>query len=310
MADAPDKKRELAIRGDVGIKWLKGVGQFEEPGVPVKPLDVSAPAYQVHMYLDDSKIGPEDKLAPEKNDDNNQEKIDKIKKKPIRWYVKVPGSDSHHDDYSYHSPPWDSSSGSSGGSPGSPPYGSVPSADPGSNGQSSPPADATDPNAGAPDPSTGEIDMSPITNAPTQQVQFGGAPPQSPGLTQRFNVFGKVAGANPMALRTFRKYEGWSDIEVELIVRPSDLIAVASSIEMNLVMIPFTDLKAPTKVYRRAFALTEDWSLDWRRIKIAFRGFDGGQSFPITFGIERRNDVTPNDDAEVWVMETIFRGIR
>lgn len=308
MADAPDKKRELALRGDFRIKWKKGAGQFEEPVDPVAPTEVGGQILPVHYYLDPSKIGPTDELAPQKNEDNNQERIDKIKVSPIRFYVKAPAGDSHHDDYSYHSPPWDSSSGSSGSSS-SPPYGSVPSVDPQSAGQSTPPATNTDPLGTTPDPSNGEVTMAPLTNAPTQQVQFGGAPPQSPGLTQRFNVLEKLAGVNPTALRTFRKIQGFSDIQIELIMKPSDPIPGGSSIQINLILIPFTGLKAPTEVYRKAFVLDSTWTQDWRRYQIPFRGFTT-DAIPITFAIERRNDVSPNDEAEVWVMETIFRGLR
>src|SRR4051812_19985680 len=128
MADQPEKEKELAIRGDAKDKFVKGVAQWEEPATPVKPVELDGTKLPVLWYMDPSKIGEKKALAPEKNDDNNQKAIEKGQAHPIKWYVKVPGpGDQHHDDYSYHSYPWDGHSSSA--SCMSPPYSSVPSED-------------------------------------------------------------------------------------------------------------------------------------------------------------------------------------
>lgn len=306
---ANPSEAELVLRGDVGIKWKKGTGQFEEPVDPANPVEVDGTTYPVHMYLDSSKIGASAALAPENNDQSNQVQIAKKQHKPIKWYVKVPGGggEQHHDDYSYHSPPWYNGGSSSS----SPPYGSIPSEDPTSGGQTSPPSTGRDPAGGL---YIGEFDPSPLTNAPSQQAQFGGAPPASPGLTQRFNVFPKRTNLNPIALRTVNKYKGFTNIEVELLLKPSDAIGGGDSVEMNVIMIPFTDLDVPSQVYRAAVVIDSTVpggsSAEWSRVKIPFRGFARDQAFPITFALERRSDVSPNANVEIWVMQTFVRGVR
>lgn len=306
MADTPKKKMEVCLRGDVGVKWKLGVGQFEEPVPPVKPTELDGTKLPVHLYLDEEKIGPTAAVAPEQNDDNNQVQISKSMKKPIKWYVKVPGGggEHHHDDYSYHSPPWSNGQGSSGSS--SPPYGSTPSEDGSSGGQSSPAPTGRDPSGGL---YVGELDPSPITNAPTQQVQFGGAPPASPGLTQRFNVYPKRTALNPIALRTFRKLRGITNLEIELILKPETVPTAGETIELNITLAPLVDMAAPTDIYRAAVVIDETWSSDWTRVVVPFRGFPADQEFPITYALERRSDVSPNFDTEVWVMQTIIRGV-
>lgn len=315
MADVPDKKKELGLRGDVRFKWLKGVGQFQEPSTPVAPLNPDGTTIEVHMFLDPAKIGEVSKLAPEKNDDNNQEEIKKGKAQPIKWYVKVPGGggDQHHDDYSYHSYPTDGHGGSSGGSS-SPPYSSVPSEDTSGGGYPIPPGTLPDPNGNI-FASAGEVAPTSTTAMLTQQVQFGAAPAASPALAQRANVFPYRANLIPMAMRTFNKIKGITDVEVVLLAKASDAIPGGQSIEMNVTLIPMTGLHAPSDVYRKGFIVDDTWpggvSADWKRQVIRFGGFDAGQEFPITFHIARRSDATPNySGAEVWVMSTNLRGVR
>lgn len=314
MPEQPKEKAELGIRGDAVFKWLKGNGRFPEPATPVSPLNPDGTTIEVHMFLDPAKNGPTDKLAPEANTDNNQEEIKKGKAKPIKWYVKVPGGggDQHHDDYSYHSYPWDGHGGSSGGSS-SPSYSSVPSEDTSGGGYPIPPGTLPDPNGNI-YASLGEVAPSDTTGMLSQQVQFGGAPPASPALSQRFNIFPYRTSLMPMAFRSFNKVKGITDIEVSLLVKLGASLGGGNTVEMNVSLIPMTDLAAPTAVYRKAFLLDSSWPSDssgiWRRQVLRFGGFDPGQEIPMTFNIARRTDVVPNPDVEVWVMSTNIRGVR
>lgn len=314
MADAPSNKREAALRGDFKIKWSEtDVGQFPKPDPPVSPIEVGNTIVPVHMYLDPNKIGPLDGIGPEMNDDNNQEEIKKGKAKPIKWYVKIAGGggDQHHDDYSYHGYPWDGHSSSSSGSC-SPPYSSVPTDDTSAGGYPMPPAINSDPSGTI--SGTDEVAPSAATAMQSQQVQFGGAPPASPSLSQRFNIFPYRTTLLPMALRTFRKLKGISDVQIRFLVKVSDAITMGNSVEMNCTLIPFEGLHAPSNVYRKAFIVDSTYpsgvSGDWREVFLTFRGFDPGQEFPVTFNLARRSDVSPNYNTEVWVMTTQIQGVK
>lgn len=308
----PEDKFELVMRGDMGIKWSAGLGQFEEPVPPVKPTELDGVKLPVHLYLDPQKIGPNDALAPAENSDNNQKAIKKIKKKKIKWYVKVPGGggDHPHDDYSYHSYPWDGHGSSSSSM--SPDMSSSPDEDTSGGGYPLPPGFGTNPGGVL---FNGESAATAVTNAPTQQVQFGGAPPNSPALSQRFNIFPFRTSLIPTAFRTFRKLKGITDLEVILWVKPSDAIPGGESVEMNITLIPMESLNPPTHVWRKAFIVDDTWpggaSGAWTKKVIKFNGFDAAEEYPVTFNIARRSDVSPNySDTEIWVMYTLLSGVR
>lgn len=302
MGDLPDKEGELCLRGDTTFNF--GGGQFgrfliEPPGTP--PIEQGASPAPVHIYISDDMAPNIDALDTEQDATINHQRIFKKPRKAIKGWVKLSGGggDCHHYEYSYHSNPYENGTGSS-----SPPYGSVPTEDTSSSGQTTPNSSGPDPNGYPLGPN--EMPPSASTGAPTQQVQYGSNPAASPAMTQRFNVFPfRPNSINPVGMKTMTKMKGFSNITVSLYLRPEAAIAGGQSIEMNVTVCPLVNDAAPAACYRRAFALDSTWPTTWSRRDLTFYGFDPNQEYPITIIIERRNDVA-SYNTEVQVMRTSF----
>jgi hypothetical protein len=149
------------------------------------------------------------------------------------------------------------------------------------------------------------------TGAKTRQVQFGAAPPESPGGSQRVNIFGNIqtpAVRNPVGCLSKTKPDGYGTIGIVTWVRCSDAIPLGQSIEMNIKVGLYDDDKGPTTFVGQALKLTPEKMTptnEWKRLVLRFTGFDKTDARVFTVFIERRNDVS-NVDVEVWTVKHHF----
>lgn len=126
----------------------------------------------------------------------------------------------------------------------------------------------------------------------TQQVQWGWAPPQSPGGTQRVNVFDFVENRDTMGTGTFTKPVGYGAVRIEHWFKVSSPgIPAGEKIELQIVITEFENDGPPHEFLGRAFLL-DSTNIDhrtFRRLATTFRHLDDSASRTYTLYVVRKN---------------------
>lgn len=145
----------------------------------------------------------------------------------------------------------------------------------------------------------------------TQQVQWGWAPPQSPGGTQRINIFDYVEGRDTMGTNTFTKPVGYGSVRIEHWLKVSDPIPAGETIELQVIIAEFENDGPPQEFIGRAFLFdsTNIDNITFRRLLTTFLHLDDSASRAYTLYVVRKNSsiFTPMATGiELWSLRHAF----
>lgn len=145
----------------------------------------------------------------------------------------------------------------------------------------------------------------------TQQVQWGWAPPQSPGGTQRVNVFDYVEGKDTMGTGTFSKPVGYGSVRIEHWIKVSEIIPPGEFLEVQILIAEFENDGPPQEFIGRAF-LFDSTNIDnkiFKRLVTTFRHLDDSSGRAYTLYVVRKNSsiFTPMaTGVELWSLRHAF----
>ena len=307
--ERPTLPTELFIRGDAQHVWENGTGRF----FPFLPPDGNEDAelldegdlFEVVMFVDPLiRLPPITSLDSSDDPSSNQIPIQKDEQSPVRYVVRIPNSAPPQFDASFHGcPPANLYYGSgiqstTVGQPVPTPGGG---GTPTGNGSNTDGSDNVETPGGA-----GGDNFNPDVNqviTGTQQVQYGFAEPNSPGFTQRFNVFKSLENLNPVESYMLQSRPESSVLRIELQMKASAPIPSGQTVNMHLTIGEFRDDKPPQILATRRIPLDSTTpageDAEWRRYLAEFKGLQP-ESRNVIVILERRNNEKPQPKAEIW----------